>query len=479
MDKKTVLIADDDATIRTVLNQALMRAGFNVRVTSNVSTLLQWVKDGQGDVVVSDVNMPDGNAFETLPKIQAARPDLPVIVISAQNTFMTAIKAQEVGAYEYLPKPFDLDDLVQASHRAVSEFKNKNLNERFQEYTQDMPLIGRSPAMQEIYRSIARLTNSDLPVFLSGPNGTGKSLTAKVLHDFGTHKDGAFISANLASMPNEMIEQELFGYEDIGDKSTIGLIAKANNGTLYLKGIENLPLNAQSRLLRVLENGELVSVNGSIPSKVSVRIISSTTQTMDAQLSAKTFRDDLYYRLNVVPLHIPALISRNEDIPDLARHFIKMSEMEGKVSKHLSNDAVASLKAHGWPGNIRELENTIKRICVLYPQETITASVINDELKNNAYSTIQTQTGSTAQFTDLRSATEHYIQNYFSENGDELPPEGVYQKFLDEFEHPIISAALTATNGNQIKAAKVLGLNRNTLRKKINAHNIRIIRVAK
>lgn len=479
MSKGVVLVADDDSAIRTVLNQALKRAGFDVRVTSNFSTLLQWVSNGEGDCVVSDVIMPDGDAFDVLPKIQNIRPDMPVVLISAQNTFMTALKAQQAGAYEYIPKPFDLDKLIQIAQRAISEPKDNRSAQSMDDYNQNMPLVGRSATMQEIYRSIARLMNSDLPVLLSGETGTGKRLTSRVLHDFGNRKQNPFVAVNLASLPEDLVEGDLFGRQSEKGSSDVGKIRKADGGTLYLDEIGELSLVAQTRLLRVLLEGEFTPVGSAVPLRVDVRIIASSTKNMDDLIAQGKFREDLYYRLNVVPINLPVLKNRIEDVPDLARHFLKTSQTDGAQSRHLDPDALTVLKDHNWPGNIRELENLIRRICILYPQETITSAIIKTEIRNSGYFKQGLEAAGNAGFQNIRVATEYFINRYFDEYAEGLPPEGVYQRFLQEFEYPLISNTLAACNGNQIKAAKILGLNRNTLRKKIQTHGIKIIRTAK
>jgi two-component system nitrogen regulation response regulator GlnG len=477
--KGVVLVADDDMAIRTVLNQALKRAGFDVRITSNFNTLVQWVEDGEADCVISDVIMPDGDAFEVLPKIQSLRKDLPVILISAQNTFMTALKAQEAGAYEYLPKPFDLDDLIEATRRAISEPKDNKSAQSLEDYNQNMPLVGRSAIMQEIYRSIARLMHSDLPVLLSGETGTGKRLTARVLHEFGNRKQNPFVAVNIATLPDNLVEAELFGYQDQSGKANGSKIRAADGGTLYLDEVGDLPLLAQTRLLRVLLEGEFTPVGSAMPLRVDVRIIASSTKNMNELIAQGRFREDLYYRLNVVPINLPALRERMGDIPDLARHFLKISQSEGAQSRHLDQDAMTILKEHYWPGNIRELENLIRRICILYPQETITATIISTEIRNSGYFKQGLEKASNTGFQNIRAATEYFVNRYFEEFDGDMPPLGVYHRFLQEFEYPLISNTLAACNGNQIKAAKLLGLNRNTLRKKIQSHGIKIIKTAK
>ncbi len=479
MAKGTIIVADDDAAIRLVLNQALTRVGFEVRVASNVSKLWEWVEAGEGDCVVSDVIMPDGDAFDILPRIQRHRPDLPVVLISAQNTFMTALNAQEAGAYDYLPKPFDLEKLVDTVNRAVLEPKDNRTTQTADEYSANMPLVGRSHAMQEVYRSIARLTASDMAVMISGLSGTGKKLTARVLHDFGGRKHGPFIAVNLSSIPEESVEAHLFGQKK--DDGTIehGTIRKADGGTLYLEEVSGLPLNVQSRLLRVLQTGEATPIGSTNPIKLDIRVISSTTQDLDHLINQGLFREDLYYRINVVPIRLPALKDRREDIADLARHFLKMSEMEGAKAKFLEPDALSVLREYLWPGNVREFENLIRRIAVLYPQETITPAIVEAEIRNGGFFRKGVMDASSGGFSGLQSATEYFVSRYFEEHGTSLPPDGVYDRFLKDFEYPLITTTLAATNGNQIKAAKVLGLNRNTLRKKIKEHGIRIVKTAR
>lgn len=487
MSRGTVLVADDDGAIRTVLNQALSRAGFDVRVTSNIATLWRWISEGQGDVVVSDILMPDGDAFDLLPRISESRPDLPVIVMSAQNTFMTAVRASEAGAYEYLPKPFDLTELTKTVEQAFNEPKDNRTAERFDQYLQDMPLVGRSAAMQEIYRAIARIMQTDLPVMIAGEHGTGKHLAARIVHDFGTRKDNPFESVDLATLPADTIETELFGTVSGGDGSTggqagrsaTGTLRRADGGTLFLDEICELPLSAQSRLLGVLQTGRYAPVGDATFIKTDVRLIAASSRDMDEQIRQGKFREDLYYRLNVFPLRLPPLRERIEDVPDLVRHFLKLFELEGGGAKHADADAMQAFKAHSWPGNVLELENLIKRVCTLYPQETITGRMIETEIRNSGYFRKRTSEETSTGFNGLRSATEYFVKRYYSEYGEALPEPGVYHRFLAEFERPLIIAALEATNGNQIRAAENLGLNRNTLRKKIRDHGITITKTTR
>ena len=470
----TILIADDDAAIRTVLSQALSRAGYEVRVTSNASTLWRWVAAGEGDCVVSDVVMPDENIFDMLPRMKKIRPELPIIVMSAQNTFMTAIRASEKGAYEYLPKPFDLVELTGIVGRALEDSRRKPTEPAHSETVQDeaMPLVGRSAAMQEIYRVLARMIQSDLTVLINGESGTGKELVASALHEYGKRKNGPFVAINMAAIPRDLIESELFGHEKGAFTGALtrsaGRFEQAENGTLFLDEIGDMPMDAQTRLLRVLQQGEYTTVGGRTSIKTNVRIVAASNKDLRNLINQGLFREDLYYRINVVPLRIPPLRERREDIPDLANHFIKKVQEEGLEEKRLLPDAIELLSSNDWPGNVRELENLIRRLAALYPQDEISAEIVAAELSSsNEGAPVFGSNEPTAQDLSISRAVELSMLKYFGSFGEDLPPPGLYHRILSELEYPLILATLTATRGNQIKAADVLGLNRNTLRKKI------------
>ena len=368
MTKGNILVADDDSAIRTVLNQALARAGFTPRVTGNAATLWQWVSQGQGDLVITDVVMPDENAFDLIPRIKKIRPDLPIVVMSAQNTLMTAITATECGAYEYLPKPFDLNELISIVTRALAEPRSAPKSAR-EPQGEEFPLIGRSPSMQEIYRILARLTQTDLTAMITGESGTGKELVAHALHKYGTRRNGPFVAINMAAIPRELIESELFGHEKgafTGAQSRHdGRFEQAEGGTLFLDEIGDMPMEAQTRLLRVLQEGEYTTVGGRTPIKTNVRIIAATHRDLRQHIDQGLFREDLFYRLNVVPLRIPPLRERKEDLGDLTRHFLREAMAEGLPEKSIDSAALDRLKQHHWPGNVRELENLVKRIAAL------------------------------------------------------------------------------------------------------------------
>jgi two-component system nitrogen regulation response regulator GlnG len=407
------------------------------------------------------------------------RPELPVIVMSAQNTFITAVRASERGAYEYLPKPFDLKELIGIVGRALSEPKERARPASKPQNLDSIPLVGRSPAMQEIYRVLARLMQTDLTVMITGESGTGKELVARALHDYGKRRNGPFVAINMAAIPRDLIESELFGHEKGAftgaNARSSGRFEQAEGGTLFLDEIGDMPMEAQTRLLRVLQQGEYTTVGGRTPIKANVRIIAATNKDLRILIQQGLFREDLFFRLNVVPLRLPPLRERSEDVPDLIRHFFDVVEREGLAHKQLDQDAMERLKRHRWPGNVRELENLARRLAALYPQETITSSVIDSELSLPGMFAADDELKSSD---GLSSAVERHLASYFASFGGQLPPPGLYHRVLREIEHPLLSATLAATRGNQIRAADLLGVNRNTLRKKIRDLDIQVFRGA-
>ncbi len=472
-----VLLADDDAAIRMVLNQALTRAGYEVRPTGNISTMWNWVSRGEGDILITDVAMPDGNAFEVMPKIKKLRPDLPMIVMSAQNTFMTAIRASEVGAYEYLPKPFDITEVLSVVSRALADAKKPTAAERrAEEPGETMPLVGRSTAMQDIYRALARLMQTDLTVMITGESGTGKELVARALHEFGKRRNGPFVAINMAAIPRDLIEAELFGHEKGAftgaNTRSSGRFEQAEGGTLFLDEIGDMPMDAQTRLLRVLQEGEYTMVGGRNPIKTNVRIVAATHRDLSQMIRQGLFREDLFYRLNVVPIRLPPLRERIDDVADLVQHFLNAAQREGEPPKSVSPEAIRLMQNYNWPGNIRELENLVRRLSALYADEMISAEIVQNEL-NIAD---RTATPGVAGPIDVSVAVETHVGQLLREYEPNLPPAGLYQRVLDKVEAPLIAMALNACGGNQIRAADLLGLNRNTLRKKIRTHSIEIVK---
>lgn len=448
----TVLVADDDRTIRTVLTQALTRAGCKVHATSSLMTLMRWIEEGKGDLVISDVIMPDGNGLHALPSIAKLRPGLPVIVISAQNTIMTAIQAAEAEAFDYLPKPFDLPDLMKRSARAL-EMKRfaPKVAPVPREAGDDLPLVGRTPAMQALYRLVARVMNAELPVLIAGESGTGKSLIAKAIHDFSDRRSQPFAVASAA---------DLGGVDGIS-----ALLSRAKGGSLLLDEVGDFDDDAQARLVRMLD----------VMGEPSARIMATSQTDLQAKMESGGFRKDLYYRLSGVVIAVPPLRERVEDIPLLAEHFLAKGERETGVARHLSPAAMEVVRAHPWPGNVRQLENTLKRLQVTASEPEISKAEL-DFAMGGAAALPSGPRGGVIEGEKLSASVARHLRRYFDLHHGQLPPNGVYDRILREIEVPLIEIALDATAGNQAKCADLLGINRNTLRKKITELDISVTR---
>lgn len=447
----TVLVADDDRTIRTVLTQALTRAGCKVHATSSLMTLMRWVDEGKGDLVISDVVMPDGNGLETLPKISEARPGLPVIVISAQNTIMTAIQAAEAEAYDYLPKPFDLPDLMKRAARALEVKRRAPVRSETSELMQDdLPLVGRTTQMQALYRLVARVMNTDLPAMITGESGTGKSLIARAIHDFSDRRSLPFVVAGAADL------------DSIDGPSTV--LARAKTGSILFDEVGDLDEVAQTRIVRMLD-----AFGDSAP-----RIMATSQKDLMQKMEAGQFRQDLFYRLGGVTLDVPSLRDRVDDIPLLANHFLSRAERDGAPLKRLSEGATDLVRAYSWPGNVRQLENAVRRLVVTSAEDEITRAEVEAVLGSQP--AIEPLMGGAGGTDQLSTSVEKHLRRYFDLHGGALPPPGLYQRILREVEAPLIEIALDATGGNQAKCADLLGINRNTLRKKITDLDIQVTR---
>ncbi len=472
---ETILIADDDKGIRTVLQGALAREGFDVRVTSNASTLWNWISAGEGHLVITDVVLPDESGLDLIPKIKKIRPNLQVVVMSAQNTVLTAVRSSQRGAFDYLPKPFDLVELTNIVKKALA-FDNTNQTNFKNIEEEELPLIGRSPAMQDVYRVVARLINTDLTVLINGESGTGKELVARCLHEYGKRKNFPFIAVNVAAIPKELIESELFGHEKgsfTGATSRKpGRFEQAEGGTLFLDEIGDMPQEAQTRLLRVLQEGEYLTVGGESPRKANVRVVAATHRDLTLLIKTGEFREDLYYRLNVVPIRIPPLRERVSDIPELVQHFFSNCSKDGLAPKFIDNLALERLQKYDWPGNVRELENLIYRLVVLYSENEIGIEIVDSELIESP----KTETRVDLDGIVFEDVAEHYIKKHFEGLKDGQSINGLYSKIIKTIEKPLITSCLSVTKGNQIKAAEMLGINRNTLRKKLRELNITISR---
>ena len=450
----TVLVADDDRTIRTVLTQALTRAGCKVHATSSLTTLMRWVGEGKGDVVISDVMMPDGNGLEMLPKIAQDRPGLPVIVISAQNTIMTAIKAAEAEAYDYLPKPFDLPELMKRTAKALSEKRTASVSAPIEaaERPDELPLIGRTDVMQALYRLIARVMNTDMPLLITGESGTGKSLIARAIHDFSDRRTLPFVFADATSL----IELE----------GPARLLGQVKGGTLVVDELMDLPDEAQARLVRMMDT----------PGDHAPRFLATTSEQNIAEgLEQGRLRQDLYYRICGTELRVPALRERVEDIALLCEHFLQRAESEGATRRVMTEEARDLLRHYPWPGNVRQLENVVKRLALTARSEEIgkaeTAAALGPQTAG-----VEPVMGAGASNEKLSEAVARHLQRYFDLHGDMLPPPGLYGRLLREVETPLIEITLAATGGNQAKCADLLGINRNTLRKKITDLDIEVTR---
>lgn len=448
----TILVADDDRTIRTVLTQALTRAGCKVHATSSMMTLMRWIDEGKGDLVISDVVMPDGNGLDALPKINSARPGLPVIVISAQNTIMTAIQATEKDAYDYLPKPFDLPDLMKRAARAL-DMKRRLPASRSEpdEGTDDLPLVGKSPAMQELYRLVARVMNADLAVLVTGESGTGKSLIAQAIHDFSDRRTLPFVVAGTADLATM--------------DGPAAILSRARNGSILFDEVGDLDEEAQARIVRMLD-----SLTDNAP-----RIMATSQADLAAKMEVGGFREDLFYRLSGVTIKVPALRERVEDIQLLADHFLARAERDGLPLRRFSDEALDMIRNYLWPGNVRQLENTIRRLVVTSAEDDISCS--ETEAVLGSQPAMEQLYGSEEE--KLSASVAKHVRRYFDLHGSALPPPGLYQRILREIESPLIEIALDATNGNQAKCAELLGINRNTLRKKTAELDIRVTRSRK
>ncbi|MFK7938186.1 MAG: response regulator [Roseovarius sp.] len=447
----TVLIADDDRTIRTVLTQALTRAGCRVHATSSLTTLMRWVGEGMGDAVITDVVMPDGNGLEMLPKIHQDRPGLPVIVISAQNTIMTAIKAEEAAAFDYLPKPFDLPEIMKRTARALQTSTQTTRSPAAEtERPEELPLVGRTPVMQALYRVVARVMNADLPVMISGESGSGKTLIAQAIHSLSDRRGLPMITVG----PGDLDDTE----------AATRVMARARGGTVLLDEVGDFDTASQARIVRMMDQS-----NEDAP-----RYLATRAQGAGQGDTTGGLREDLYYRLTGAVIDVPPLRERMDDVDLLAVHFLKHAEQAGQPPKRISDDAMGLLRRYSWPGNVRQLENVVRRMGLTTLTPDISQADVTEALSAQpAFAAVQAGAGGGD---SLSASVGAHIQRYFDMHGAILPPSGLYQRILREVEAPLIEIALDATGGNQAKCAQLLGINRNTLRKKITELDIRVTR---
>ena len=452
-----VLVADDDASIRLVLSHALTRAGYEVRATGAAATLLKWAQDGEGDLIVTDVIMPDENVFDVLPRIRRARPTLPIIVMSAQNTLLTAVAAAERGAFEYLPKPFDLDDLVDAARRALAPTGRAPRAPARPARDERSPLTGRSAPMQAVYRVIARLVGADLPVLVTGEPGTGKGLAARSLHELGPRRDARFVSVRVAGLSPERLEREL-----LGDDGQGGAVAQAGGGVLQLSEVTELTSVAQARLVAVLDAVEALGARGP-------RVVATTGEDVARLLADGRLRRDLHDRIAVATLHMPPLRERPEDIDELARSALARASAGADPQRTFAAGALERLREHAWPGNVRELENTVRRAAALNATGALTAEMMSAELSAAPAPPppVAVAPG------DAAPLEQHLEQAVAAAFAAGPPTPGLHDRMVQALERPLLRTALAASSGNQIRAAELLGLNRNTLRKRLHELGLR------
>ncbi|HYD25789.1 MAG TPA: sigma-54 dependent transcriptional regulator [Croceibacterium sp.] len=454
---RRALLVEDDASIATVITAALEAEAFAVDRTDSIAGRDRLLTEGGYDVMLTDVLLTDGDGIASLGEVHRAYPGMPVIILSAQNTLDTAVRATDTGAFEYFPKPFDLEELVRAACQAADARGGARPDDA--DPGEGLPLIGRSRAMQDVYRMITRVLRNDLTVLVLGESGTGKELVAEAIHQLGARKGGPFVAVNTAAIPRELIESELFGHEKgaftgaVG--RTIGKFEQANGGTLFLDEIGDMPAEAQTRLLRALQSGRIRRVGGREEIAIDVRIIAATNRDLAPMIAAGAFREDLYYRLNVVPIHLPPLRERAGDVEPLARHFLRQAAEEGLPARSLSREAAALLEAQPWRGNVRELRNFVFRAALLSREDRIEAPVVRQLLVDRPAAEISTGGG------DFAGALAGWL-------GQDPPAPGrLYDAALAAFEKPLFEHALRETGGNQLRAAQLLGINRNTLRKRL------------
>ena len=459
---RSLLLVEDDAAIATVITAALEDEGFAITHCTSIRSRDERLDEGEYDVMVTDVMLEDGDGLVSLNAVREGAPDMPVIVLSAQNTLDTAVRASDSDAFEYFPKPFDLDELVRAVIQAAETRRAEAVEDIIPPDGDGMPLVGRSQAMQGVYRMITRVLRNDLTVLVTGESGTGKELVAEAIHQLGSRRTGPFVAVNTAAIPHDLVESELFGHEKGAFTGAvaqaIGKFEQANGGTLFLDEIGDMPAEAQTRLLRALQSGTIRRVGGRQEIAVNVRIIAATNRDLLPMIQAGSFREDLFYRLNVVPIELPALRDRREDIEVLSKHFLAQAADDGLPRRQLASDAIVSLEQRSWRGNVRELRNVMYRLALMSREDTIDAANLVDIL---GAETSFAPSGQEADAGGIATALHHWL-------AQTDPPSGtVYASALAAFERPLIQHALGQTSGNQLRAAKLLGINRNTLRKRI------------
>lgn len=456
-----VWIVDDDRSLRLVLDDTLRDAGFDVRAFDGVEAMRSALADERPDLLITDVRMPDGDGLEALADVRGDHPDLPVIVMSAFTDVPTTAGAFRHGAFDYLAKPFDLDEMVAVTKRALGDVRSSAVTSS----TQTPGLIGDSAAMREVFRAIGRLAQLRLPVLITGETGTGKELVARALHAHSPRAAQPFVALNTAAMPSELLESELFGHEagsfTGAQRRHVGRFEQAAAGTLFLDEIGDMPLPLQTRLLRVLAEGEFYRIGGRELIRTEARVIAATHQDLDAKVVAGSFRADLLHRLDVVRLHLPPLRERSEDIPQLADYLLVRAARElSMLGKRLTSEALERMRRYPWPGNVRQLENVCRRLTALLPGREVRAADLDDVLRGEPLLPH-------AQSNDSHDDWAQALAAWVHARWPSVEPGRLYGEALEAFEQAVFDAALNRTEGNRVRAAEHLGLSRNTIARKI------------
>jgi two-component system, NtrC family, nitrogen regulation response regulator GlnG len=467
MSGARVLIVEDDPSIGLVVTAALAAENIETQICDSVAARDAALANGHFDLMLTDVVLKDSDGITTLREIMAAAPDMPVIIMSAQNTLETAVRASEINAFEYFPKPFDLNDLVLAVKQGIDKRRSIPSDDTDILSEANLPMIGRSAAMQDVYRMVARLLRNDLSVLISGESGTGKELVAEAIHSLGHRKTGPFVAVNMAAIPGELIEAELFGHEKgsftgaIGQ--AIGRFEQAQGGTLFLDEIGDMPKHAQTRLLRALQSGVISRIGGKASIRLDVRIVAATNQKLEELIEKGKFREDLFYRLNVVPVEMPPLRERTEDIGLLAQHFLMLAAKDGLPARKIDDSAISLLMTLPWRGNIRELKNLIYRLALVCREDVITDVAVSQLVEMGQ------AVSSPMQGVSFEAAVNQFLRDHRLRGNAR---EKLYPRALAQFEIPLLQNVMRQVNGNQLKAAALLGINRNTLRKKLTDYGI-------
>ena len=454
-----VWVIDDDQSIRWILEKALHKEGIAVRTFESGTNVLAALRQQQPDAILTDVRMPGINGLELLDSIGAQAPEVPVIIMTAHSDLESAVASYRGGAFEYLPKPFDMDEAVRLTRRAIEHHHRQRHAAEGADEQQVPEIVGEAPAMQEVFRAIGRLSRSNITVLISGESGTGKELVARALHRHSPRADGPFIAINIAAIPKELLESELFGHERGAFTGATtqrkGRFEQAHGGTLFLDEIGDMPVELQTRLLRVLSEGKFFRVGGHEQIETDVRLITATNQDLESRVQDGRFREDLFHRLNVIRIHLPSLRARREDVPQLTRHFLKQYAPElGVEAKQLLPETAAYLSRLPWPGNVRQLENTCRWLTVMAPAQTIRVDDLPPELR--------TGTTELADGDGWRSGLKRLIEQKLAQGES-----NILETLNPEFERILLQAALAHTGGRKQEAALKLGWGRNTLTRKL------------